>query len=267
MEPISECCEDLVVLLNAHATAADKAPTVEDRVRAADAACAYYQGVGICELLLDAEVDAFFHHFIRSAQSRRWVLQQRPGPLGTVPSVSGIMKASNTRGLFAAMAAGQWRLAEDIARLSPDAWSAADEYEDDFCYASFLHGHLLGAAHDQLDAILARFEKALEGGEAVRRDLCRALLAKEASALLAAFDALIAERDEHLAKLRQGPMCRDSLFTPFASVYVEGLAWLALLERAGVATPAEVDYCPALVRTTAFAPFVPSSFPGLPLEG
>jgi len=224
-----------------------------------DAACTYFQGMGICELLLDAEVTEFFHHMIRSGRMRRWILREAqdrkdfPG---------NVIRASNTRGLFAALLANDKELAADIARLSPQTWDDHVEYEEDFLYAHFLHRILLGDPPISVQAILDHFKRSLEGEETVRFRLCASLLApvQERTGLaLPAFEELLQARRKELQEMRKKSiLATDDMFVPFSSVYVEGLAWLNLLEGAGITVGSEYAFCPSLARV--------KSYPSLPAE-
>lgn len=258
---LSTIAEDVCSLLESAIEGATLASDPRALGEQADAVCTYYQGVGICELLLDAETDAFFHHMIRSAQTRRWLLERCARlPPDQLPDVA---VASNTRGLFAAVLARQWGLAADIARLSPATPRRDTEYEDDFWYARALHLILLGAPKADVEAALASFATALQGDESPRLDLLRALLARDAGAAAKGFEALLEEREAKLAKMKKdSALSRDSLFKPFSAIYVEGLAWLALLERAGLPTEPEYTFCPSLARLKKYAPFQASTFPG-----
>jgi hypothetical protein len=263
MESLAEVSEELVTLLNFHIAGATRATEPLQQLADADAAGTYYQAVGICELLLDAEVDAFFHHLIRGAQCRRWLLE-RSQSLEAPPLK--LLKASNTRGLHAALAARQWGLARDIARLSRTSCAEDTEYEDDFHAAHFLHRYLLEAPREELQAILDRFEAVLEGASSPRFELCRHLLARSQRGCDEAFAELLEERAAKLRKMkRESAYASDALFLPLSSIFVEGLAWLSLMEQAGLRTEAEYPSCPSLARRSRYAPFVVSTFPSVPL--
>jgi hypothetical protein len=263
MESLDEVSGELVTLLNFHLEGAEEAEEPEQQLADAEAACVYYQSVGICELLLDAEVDAFFHHLIRSAQTRLWALE-RGMALAQPPRK--LLKTSNARGLHAALAARQWELARRIARASPAVWMEGVEYEDDFLAAHFVHRHLLGAPPEELHSLLARFEAVLEGGASPRFDLCRHLLARDSQGCTQAFADLLVERTAKLKKLqRESVSASDELFVPQSAIYVEGLAWLALLEQAGLPTEPEYPMCPSLARRAKYAPFEVTTFPSVPL--
>lgn len=263
MESLADVSKELVTLLNFHITEVKRAQEPSQQIANADTVCTYYQAVGICELLLDAEVDFFFHHLIRSAQTRRWQLE-REQPLEPPPLK--FLKASNTRGFHCALATRQWTLAGDIARLSMATCAQGVEYAEDFCCAQFLHRHVLDAPQEELLAILDRFEAALEGGSSTHFELCRNLLAHSQEGCAQAFSALLDERAAWLKKMkRESIHATDALFVPFSSIFVEGLAWLNLMEKAGLQTEAEYPYCPSLARRARYAPFVVSTFPSLPL--
>ena len=229
---------------------------------AGDAACTYFQGLGICELLLDAEVTAFFHHMIRSGRMRRWVLRKAQQLKDLPPNV---LRASNTRGLFAALLADDRALAADIARLSPMTWNDRVEYEDDFLYAHFLHRLISGDDSAALRGILDKFKRALDDEETVRFRLCASLLApsqERAGLALPAFEDLMQSRRQELKEMREKSiLATDDMFVPFSSVYVEGLAWLNLLEGAGITVDSEYAFCPSLARVKPYPQLAPEVFP------
>lgn len=263
METLAAISDELVTYLEFHIDGALSSASVEQQASDADAVCLYYQAVGICELLLDGEVDAFFHHLIRSAQSRLWLLERSRRTPGYPRRA---IKASNTRGLNAAIAARQWPLARAIAESTTSDWWSDVEYEDDFCAAHFVHRHLLSAQEAELRDILARFEVALEGQSSATFDLCRGLLSRDQGDCEAAFGALLEQRKERIADMKRSSVyATDGLFRPQSSIYLEGLAWLSLLEAAGVRMAAEFPYCPSLARKASYAPFVVTTFPGVPL--
>lgn len=263
METLAAASDELVTILNFHIDGTLQSSDAEQQAVNADAVCTHYQAVGICELLLDAEVDAFFHHLIRSAQTRRWLLernQRQPG------YPERIVKASNARGLHAALAARAWPLARDIAALTATEWLPEVEYEDDFCAAHFLHRYLLGVDRTELLAVVARFEGALEGGTSPSLDLCQGLLSRDKGACEAAFEALIEQRKDKIRTMKRASVyAADALFRPLSAIFVEGLSWLSLLEAAGVQMKEEYVYCPSLARRSTYSPFEVTTFPAVPL--
>lgn len=265
MEDLAEISDDLVTYLNFYIYGVEQAPDPAERGMAAQAVSSHYEAVAICELLLDAGIDAFFHHLIRSAQTRRWLLQQSAREEG-YPAKA--LKASFTRPLFDAIAANQFKLAREIAALSPRTWYPEVEYEDDFCYAHFLHRYLLGDAPGRLTPILDQFQVVLEEAPSARLGLCKVLLSRDPQAGEEAFLRLLDERTEKLDRLKKTSAYwdgRDALLYPNTVIFIEGLAWLRLLEAVGINLDDEYRYCPGLARVGGYAPFQATTFPGLPL--
>jgi hypothetical protein len=226
----------------------------------------YYEAVAICELLLDAEVDEFFHLLIRSAQTRIWLLERSQREGGYSPKA---LKISNSTGLFDALAANQFKLAERIASLSPIEWYTDVEYEDDYLYTHFLHRYLLSDPISSLTSILDQMEVELDGDDFARLDLCHCLLEQRQVDCDSAFSALLEERRSEIEKIREHSVyATEAMFYVKSMVFVEGLAWLRLLERAGICMDVddEYPYCPSLARNADFAAFRVTTFPGIPLE-
>jgi hypothetical protein len=259
MEDLADVSRELVGLLNFFIEATTQSTTPDEVAPAADAVATYYQAVGICELLLDAEVDTFFHHMIRSGRSRRWMLQRAQGQPGFSHKT---LKPSNTRGFFGAVLANDWDLARAIAGLSAGQWNERVEYEEDFLYAHFLHRFAAEDARSVVEGIFAEYGRALGGDEPARFRLCRGLLTLDEAPTLAAFDDLIDERRKKLDAMRQtSVLATDDLFVPFAAIYVEGLAWLRLLERGGLQPLRDYPFCPGIARVATYAPYTPHGFP------
>jgi hypothetical protein len=258
MDDLAQVSEELCVFLNFHIDSIQEAQAPDDIAIAADSACTYFQGVAICELLLDAEVDAFFHLMIRSGRTRRWLLSRAQGHEGYPAK---IMKPSNTRGLFASIVAKDWTLAREIAALSPRDWDAKVEYEDDFHYARVLHGLVAGEPPETQQVLLDDYARALDGDEPARFRLCRGLIATDAEDARSAFRDLIGERRRELEELATTLLATDELFVPLSAVYVEGLAWLRLLNRVNLPTDREYPFCPSLARIDDFTPYRPDGFP------
>jgi hypothetical protein len=257
MRELAEDAEDLVTCLNFHIDNLSQATDPDDIAVAADSACTYFQAVAICELLLDDEVDAFLHLMVRSARTRLWLLRRAKGQ---VDYPGTIMKPSNTRGLFAAVLSKDWMLAREIAELSPTVWDDQIEYENDHRYARFLHRRLAGDPVPVQRTLLHEYARSLDGDEPPRFRLCRALLDADRAEARKAFADLLHERKAELEELAE-TQGGDELFTPLASIYVEGLAWLRLLEAAGLPTKKEYPLCPRLARPDTVPPYVPDGFP------
>jgi hypothetical protein len=225
----------------------------------------HYRALGACALLAEADIDAFFHNLIRSAQTRQYFLDRCRQENY---SSDFYMAASFNGPFFDAVAANQFRLAEEIARLSPQEWRERDEYEDDFAYTHFLHGLVMNQSEGLVlgPAILERLEKALEGAPSPRLAACQAILARDTEGFESAFADLLAAREAEIAAARSTSEAEEVVFEPEAGVFVEGLALLKLAGRLGLSPAPEHPMCPSIARRTDYHPFVPAGFPNRPLE-
>ncbi|HYD41576.1 MAG TPA: hypothetical protein VEB43_12180 [Anaeromyxobacter sp.] len=228
----------------------------------------HYRAIGICALLIEADVEGFYGWLLHSAVARRHYLRRcaRDGVTG-----DRWQRTSNAGPFLDAVAAGAWDVARQVAALSPGDWIQGAEYEDDFCHARFLH--LLaepGADPAELARVLDRYERALEGGEDLRLDVDRALLSKDGDAFGAAFRTLLADRERKLRELadpkRDSVQAQDYCFEPDRQVFVEGLALLRLAEGQGIATEPEYPTCPGLARRAPLQRFQPIAWPKLRLD-
>lgn len=228
----------------------------------------HHRAYGICVLLADAEVDGFFHGLIQSALTWKYFLSHSQSE-GT--RNSPYRRASLNAPFLDSVAAGQWKLARQLAALSADSWLQGEEYEDDFAYARLLH-HLMTferadrAASQQL---LEQFTRALEGGSDVRLELARALVEKDQAAFDSSFEDLLEAHDFKMRKIADprvdSVLAREYTFEPNRHVMVEGLAILQVAGRLGLKLEPEYKFCPSLARRTEYAPFSPLTFPNVTL--
>lgn len=228
----------------------------------------FHRAFGICILLVEGDPDAFFHGLIQSAVIRRYYL--RRCKLEQLPFERDA-RASMVGPFLDAVAANQWKLAREIAALSPSIWMQGHEYEDDFAWALFLHRAGAEAPSEPaMKGALDQLERALEGALSARLELGRALLAKDQDAFEAAFDGLLAEYERTMGELaepkRNSLLADDYTFEPSRFVFVEGLALLRLAEARGLRTRAEYPLCPGPARAASYAPFSPYAWPYLGLE-
>ncbi len=221
----------------------------------------HYRALGICRLAADADVDGFFHYLIQSALTRRYYLEAAQAAGGGEPRHR---RASLLEPVFDALAARQWRLARELSDLAPAEWTEGEEYEDDFCYAAFVRRSLLDPRAD-LAALLARWERILEGAPDPRLEVARSFAGRAPGAVAAALRSLLAHEDAKaraLADPDAGSALAEELpFFPNGWVSVEALALLALAERHQLDVQGSFRACPPLARAGAFGAFRSRGFP------
>lgn len=222
-----------------------------------------FEALGLCHLLEFVDLGEFAQNLCRSGHARRYFLR-RSHEEGNVDEPQ--LAISRSRAVLDALVAGDIALASDIAALSGTQWRPDWEYEDDFCFFLFLHRVVLErtgrvAASETVDGdVLDRFEEALEGGQAPRLDLCRALVARDAvdfeEALLRRLDQISQELDiERTTAAVQEDF--DVGFWPRSFVSIEGLALLTVGELLGVHVKGDPPMCPRIARL----PVQPNSYP------
>jgi hypothetical protein len=227
--------------------------------------CSAYRALGICAISGDGDVDGFFHYLLQSALTRRHYLDAVGAVGGGEPRYR---RASFIDPTFDAIAARQWRLTRDILARTADAFTAGEEYEDDFCYAEVIRRLAVPPTEmDALTALLARWEAVLEGGADRRLDVAKALIARDPVAFAEMLRALLAAEE---AKARDaadpvgGSIRADEVtFFPNRWVSVEGLALLALAEQQGMPVTDAFPTCPPLARSGVFGPFRSKGFPAV----
>jgi hypothetical protein len=221
----------------------------------------HYRALGICRLSADADVDGFFHYLIQSALTRRFYLEAAQAAGGGEPRHR---RASLLEPVFDAMAARQWRLTRELFDLASAEWTEGEEYEDDFCYAAFVRRSLLDPQAD-LAALLARWERILEGAPDPRLEVARSFVSRAPGAVAAALRSLLACEDVQ-ARAMADPDSSSTLagelpFFPNCWVSVEALALLALAERQQIDAPSPFRACPPLARAGVFGAFYSRGFP------
>jgi Immunity protein 49 len=236
----------------------DKALTLRDLSR-------LFQGVGICRLMIDADVEKFRENLVRSGQARQYYLRHARSENSLHDRFLGL---SRVDAVFDAIVAADMNLVRRIVSLSIEEWHEGWEYEDDFCY--YLFAHRLATEADFIDQpaaelILDRFERALEGQSSSRLDLCRAIHQQRRPELRQAFEALLSQRQSDLDKKRPAmtEYTAQAIFWPQSFVWIEGLAWLAMAKSVGLDLDGEFQFCPAEARTIQGGPEVEDFFVSL----
>ena len=160
-----------------------------------------------------------------------------------------------TEAFLGSVAAGHIRLAREIANLSIDSWEPNWEYEDDFCFWYLLQQIIRNPDQllsPQLAEIILRFERALEGGESLRLEVCKALISRETENFRTAINKLMEEKQDLLDEQRRRmlePEVSTYIFWPSSFVSVEGLALLKIAEIIGIEVESQgFPLCPSIGR-------------------
>lgn len=213
-------------------------------VRTVDELCVHFHVVAVATLLVDGNPQGFFLNLCRAAENWRRLLTHCRLKQWALPA------SRHMDPLLGAVAAGHWSLARQVAELSETRWLPDEEYRSEHARAQLFH---VLVSPGTRDVVIPRVE-ALEGlglePEADRAACARALLDGDADTFSAAFKHAVLVHGEDIekrAKLFTTPVTR---FAPKRAIWLEGLAWLRLSERADIASFDEhFQYCPPLART------------------
>jgi hypothetical protein len=229
-----------------------------DLAGACEQLCVLYRASGITALLLELDVDQYYHMLTRSALTRIYALERMPP---AVKDQSRDAKLTRSRAFFDAVAATRPDLAKRIGVLGAQRWMERYEYEDDYCYALFVHKLVEGADRSTLEPVLARLKVAAAGSASVNPAVCEALLARDSESFAAAFADKLRSWEEELA-FQETSISRDDVaFAGDRHVYIEGVALLRLAEGLGIATEEEYRFCPRETRMTMEAAFPDDGYP------
>jgi hypothetical protein len=258
---------DLALAVEDLSERAERVDGKPELARYAGDLCENYRALAICVLASDGDVDRFFHFLLHSPLTRRRYLSTA-GSLADAPAKS--KKASDVGPLLDAVAARQWALAAEIANLTFGQWVEDAEYEEDYCHGEYWRRKCLESGKDEF-ALLKRWETALEGGKDPRLDVARAFNAKDRPEFVEALAAFLSHNDATAAALANplggSALAEDPTFEPNRWVSIEGLAWLAIADRAGMILGEEFEGCPRIARTDQYAPFKPFAYPNRDLSG
>ena len=179
----------------------------------------------------------------RSAHCRRYYLRRISSH-----SADHRLAISRTEAFLDAIAAGDLSTARSIADLSPNEWLRDGEYEDDFCYYSFLHSLILHPDRDDgRERTLLRFESALEDGDSQRLRVCWAMMERSRDAFVECFEALLRDIRDKNDKKRQTIEDYELTYWPRCFISVEGYALLRMAEILGMGVEGEeFVLCPHL---------------------
>ncbi|MEY4561761.1 MAG: hypothetical protein RLZZ618_1038 [Pseudomonadota bacterium] len=209
-----------------------------------------FQGMAICCLLADTDTHRFRANLIRSAQARRYHLRRAHAEGLRDDRLLGLSKSA---AIFDCVVAGASELVNDIVHGSASDWQPAAEYEDDFCYLSFIHG-MLGQPDflraPESAALLQRFSAVLEGQQATRLTLCQAIRERNVLSFQSAFTALLSEHKTNVVTRKANASDRTTrtLVELQSTVSIEALAWLAFARGMGMPMENGLSLCPDAAR-------------------
>ena len=208
--------------------------------------------LAVLALLGKASTDGFVHSCTRAARARRLYLRRLADANidRAHHRVSGRYEP-----LLDAIAASDMTLVGEIERLSPADFRPPDEYEDDYCYAQLLQRLCRDRVPEaDLELLLERFDRYLDGDINPRLPVCRALVERNEDRFAEAFDELLATFGKTIQRNVDRGQLEDVHVLAQRQVSIEGLAILRLADRRGIPTEREYLYCPSLARR-------PASFP------
>lgn len=209
-----------------------------------------FEALAICHLLESADTSEFRENLVRSGHSRRYFLQHS--------RVEGndrdrYLALGRTPAFLDVLVAGAGPLAAQIADLSTGTWNPNWEYEDDFCFFLFLHELAKRPApfpNPEVEALLDRFKRSLEGGASCRYDVCAGIVRRDALEFSEALRARLDEEESRIEADRDSAAVHegDMLYWPRSYVSIEGLALLRAAELVGLRVEGDFPRCPAIAR-------------------
>jgi len=198
-----------------------------------------YRIAGICGLLHDGSSREFLVNLQKSGAAYAYALPRLD---------ESFLATSKSPGFFASAASGDEQSAHAISGLSRKTWNPDLEHEDDFLYTRFLMDlFYLGASENDLGVIVGRLEKITEGEDSPRREICRAMLAKNSEQFGEGLEDYILERRETYAEAWDSDEILEEKWATDGQVFVEGIALVKLAKKLGLETQAEYLFIPSLV--------------------
>lgn len=220
--------------------------------------CDNHRVLAIGSLLLTGRSKHFFFFLPQSGRAFAHYLAQA----GVAPP-----RLSLYTPFFDAVGAGDFEGAAEIARRSRRTWAQGEEYEEDFLFIDFLMRHFfLEASAADCEDLLARYERALQGSEDVRLDLCKALLHGDSEAFNAALMLYLAQRKATQDEQREASVVSEEEKATWAHVSIKALALVRLAEHKGLETEEEYLFVPSIAREASKLRVEAEAWKHLPLE-
>lgn len=220
--------------------------------------CRNMRIAAIGSLLLTGRSTHFFFYLPQSGRAFAHFLAHAGG---TAP------RLSQCDPFFDAVGSGDFETAAEIARRSRRPWMQGEEYEEDFLFVDFLMQHFfLDAPVSTCEELLARYERALQGAEDIRLDICKALLGADSEAFNAALMQYLSDRKDAQEKRRETMVIPEEENATGSHFSVEGLALVRLAERTGLETEEEYLFIPSIARGASPHALKPDAWKHIELE-
>lgn len=222
--------------------------------------CTLFRQRGTCTLLREGTAERFHLDNMQSAGAFAHLL----------PDLDETEKVCSwAKPLWDCVVSEYWDAARHIAQHSRATWNRDREYEDDFCYVRFVVRFLLlGEPLEQAEALLERWEQALEGGADPRLDICRAMLTQEPDEFDVGLRTLMNERGERAWGMVEREVITNDPAIWYPHVSVEGLSLLTLARRVvGLETDRNYPACPEAAMGPSPFVFDPQAWRSLHYRG
>lgn len=194
--------------------------------------CDRYRQRGACTFLLTGEAAPFFVNAMQSAGAYlSWLRRAEESQKVT----------SWARPFYDAVGGAFWDCARSIAEASRTTWNGSREYEEDFLFMAFLMKlFFLGAGEGECRALIASHEKVTEGADEAHRNVCLALLEKDAALFDRSLRELLQARSDRVEAMIEREAIPEESWAWLRYFSLEGLALLKLADRSGL--PVGTDY-------------------------
>lgn len=204
-----------------------------------------FQALAITNILIGYNQESYISNLLSSAFTLQYYLQR-----GKIENNDAhYIAISRSDAFFDAIAGGSITLARGIASLSPKKWIEDGEYEDDFCYFSFLHS-LITSIPDiplSLEPVINRFEECVTEDSLNRLAVCKSFYHRDNDTFAYAFNSLLAQFENE--RENRYPQYLDIAdLTPKNYLFIEGLALLKIAEILNFTVDQEYLFCPSIAQ-------------------
>lgn len=222
-----------------------------------------FQGLSICQLLVENHVNKFYENLVRSGYARRSFLSLCQSEGNTTNRFLGL---SRSQADLDAIVAGHMNLARDIADLSLATWNRDWEYEVDWCFHRFVHLTINDGAEDEIRGVLGSWADVLEkgGDDDLRLPVCRAISNGDTDEFASQIQEFTEDRESRLEEQRKFKTDPSFIFWPASFVNIEALALLRLADISDLGQFDELPLCPISRLAVVSAEYPDDFFQELP---